>query len=101
MHLIVDEFLGKNVPHKVQQCVPGQEPDPKPQWKNEVQVMFFGGISIIGGKTPLYHFPFKPKTTPENDMRLKKNRDDPKKKAAHQKAQEEMFDTLKEDRCWN
>lgn len=59
-HLIVDEFLGKNVPHKVQQCVPGQEPDPMPRWKNEVQVMFVGGISMVGGKTPLYHCPFKP-----------------------------------------
>ena len=48
---------------------------------------------MIGGKTKLYHCPFKATTTPENDMRLQKNRADPKKRAAHEKAKEDMFDT--------
>jgi len=99
MHIIFDEFLGKNVPGEgsAVRARTGARPHATME-EREVQVMFVGGISMTGGKTPLYHCPFKATTTPENDMRLKKNRDDPKKTAAHKKAQEEKFDTLNEDR---
>ena len=52
----------------------------------------------MGGKTKLFHCPFMPTVTPENNMNLRANKNDPAKKSAYAKAKAECFNTLDQDR---
>ena len=96
-HLFWDELRGEHLPEKRQLCVPGQVPDPAVKFKSKVSVMFGGAISTHGGKTKLYHCPFVPTATAETDMRLSRNKNDPEKLAAYEKAKEEAIDAIDMD----
>jgi len=96
MCLFLDEVKGMALPSKRQQCLPGTRPDVAPVFKERTSVMFCGAISGAG-KTELYHCPFVPTKTEDNDMRLAKNQADAAKAAAHKKAKAEAITSIDQD----
>ena len=89
-----DETKGEQRPGRFCIVKPGQKRKKTLKFIGRVSVMMWGGISRYG-KTALWHCPFQPSTTRENDMRRKENAH---KRAKHRAAKKECFNTLDQDR---
>jgi len=96
--LWTDETKGEQTTNGVKHQIlkAGEQPQPRFHFKTKVSVMLWGGMTGHS-KLPMHCMPFKPTTTPANDMRLKSNRRDKAKKAAAAKAKKSVKTAINSD----